>query len=81
MSDRAENMIISALDQSWAACVGEYRDWTPEERGELAEWIIGHKGDISSASTAVLKRIQMLASTAFMETGLRWAKLEQLTIE
>lgn len=70
----AELAIISGLDQDWAESVAAYNDLSPQERSELAEWIVGHRGDIRNAPNIVLQRVAVMASVAFLETGLRWSQ-------
>lgn len=72
--DQAENMIVAGLDQDWASCVECYENMTPNERGELALWLIGRNGDIREAPALILKQIVGYASAGFLETGLRWSK-------
>lgn len=75
---RAENMAIAGLDQDKAKALTFYSGLSPEERGEIAEWITG-KGLLSDAPPQVLSAIAFFASIAFLETGLRWGQDQSTT--
>lgn len=69
-----EQTVIAGLDQDWAECADVYDHLTPSERGELAEWILGKRGDLKDAPPLIVEQVKALASVAFMETALRWRK-------
>lgn len=75
MSDKAENMLVAATDQDWAGAVERYDALAPEDRGELAQWLM--REDHRLAPEWVQGWIRALASIAFLETGLRWSRRDQ----
>lgn len=72
-SDAGENMIVAGLDQDWAEKVAGYNQLTSVERGQLALWLTEHSENIGDAPEWVRAWVISLASTAFLETGMRWA--------
>jgi len=72
-SGRPENMIIAGLDQDYAEAVRVYEGLTPRQRGDLADWIVGNRGNVRRAPQVILEQMRALASIGFLEVGHRWA--------
>ncbi len=70
--DAAEGMILAGLDQDWALCLEQYTALSPQERGALGQFLIGERPRISRR---LHKLFLDLAQTAFLETALRWSRL------
>lgn len=76
-SQIAENMMVAGLDQDWSEAVRVWDTLTPLERGELALWMTGRKGDIREAPELILEQITGFASIAVLEAGLRWSRIQE----
>lgn len=72
--DKAEAMITAGLDQDRAEADTYYGNISETERGEIALWLTGRRGDIADAPDWVKQAVVFFASVSFMEAGLRWSQ-------